>query len=237
VNVIPFGINNATPHTDITSEQARERLGIRQGERVLLFFGNIVPYKGLEYLVAAFQRLATARLDYRLVIAGRPRGAEGYWSGIERKIARDIEPGRVIQKIEFVPDAETEIYFKAADALVLPYTEIFQSGVLFLGYSFGLPVLAAEVGSMKEDIVEGETGFVFAKQDPEDLARAVEAYFSSDLYTTLSSRRRQIQDYANERHSWEKVSLITRGVYRKVLGREPLRDAFVEGDAPATEQR
>jgi len=231
VSVIPFGINNATPHTDITCEQARERLGAQSGARTLLFFGNIIPYKGLEYLVAAFERLAGARPDYQLIIAGRPRGAEEYWSGIQQKIARNIEPGRVIQKIEFVPDAETELYFKAADVLVLPYTEIFQSGVLFLGYSFGLPVIAADVGSMRDDIVEGETGFVFAKQDPADLARTIDAYFSSDLYKSLGARREEIRRYANERHSWEKVSLITRSVYRKVLGNRAWSEALVEGDA------
>ena len=67
---------------------------------------------------------------------------------------------------EFIPDEETEIYFKAADVLVLPYRHIYQSGVLFLGYSFGLPVLAADVGSLKDEIVEGKTGFVFRPEDP-----------------------------------------------------------------------
>ncbi len=237
VNVIPFGINNATPQTGITREQARERLGVQGGARALLFFGNIIPYKGLEYLVAAFELLAAARSDYQLIIAGRPRGAEEYWSGIQQKIARDIETGRVIQAIKFVPDSETELYFTAADVLVLPYTEIFQSGVLFLGYSFGLPVLAADVGSMRDDIVEGETGFVFAKQDPADLARAIDAYFSSDLYKSLGARRRDIRDYASERYSWEKVSAITGSVYRKLLGRRTWTDALVEGDARMTGQR
>jgi hypothetical protein len=74
---------------------------------------------------------------------------------------------------------------------------------------------------------------VFEKQDAVDLARAVDRYFSSDLYRSLSARRKVIQDYANERHSWEKVSLITRGVYRKVLGSPKRADALIEGDAPA----
>ena len=64
----------------------------------------------------------------------------------------------MILKIEYVPDAETEVYFKAADVLALPYTHIFQSGVLSLGYGFGLPVIAADVGSLKEEIIEGKTG-------------------------------------------------------------------------------
>jgi D-inositol-3-phosphate glycosyltransferase len=237
VSVIPFGINNAAPHTNLSGDEARHRLGIAAGERTLLFFGNIAPYKGLEYLVDAFERLAAARPDYRLIIAGRPRGEEAYWAGIQQMIARSVAHDRIIQKIEFVPDADTEQYFKAADALVLPYTEIFQSGVLFLGYSFGLPVIAADVGSMSEDIVAGETGFVFTKQDPADLASVIERYFEGDLYKSLSSRRRDIQDYANERHSWEKVTLITCSVYLKVLGGRSWSNALVEGDAPVAGQR
>lgn len=217
VSVIPFGINNAVPHTDLTPAEARRRLNISVDDKTLLFFGNIAPYKGLEFLVAAFPRLLAGDQRYRLIVAGRPRGSEAYWSALQGTMERDIDPQRIIQKIEFIPDEDTELYFKAADALVLPYTEIFQSGVLFLGYSFGLPVIAADVGSMKDDIVEGKTGFVFAKKDPVDLARVVEIYFASDLYHRLDQRRQEIRNYANERHSWDTVSRITRGVYQELL--------------------
>ena len=77
--------------------------------------------------------------------------------------------------------------------LVLPYRHIYQSGVLFLGHSFGLPVLAADVGSLKDDIVEGKTGFVFRPEDPDDLARVIEQYFASDLYADLNNRRKEIR--------------------------------------------
>src|SRR5437588_2639006 len=63
--VIPFGINQSVPDTDLTPAQAKQRLGISAGERAILFFGSIGPYKGLELLVAAFQRLVTADPDYR----------------------------------------------------------------------------------------------------------------------------------------------------------------------------
>jgi D-inositol-3-phosphate glycosyltransferase len=122
----------------------------------------------------------------------------------------------MILKIEYVPDAETEIYFKAADVLVLPYTRIFQSGVLFLGYSFGLPALAADVGSLKQEIIEGRTGFVFPAANPTELARTILSYFESDLYRQLNFRRREILDFANDRHSWGKVAAITTAVYSKL---------------------
>ena len=81
---------------------------------------------------------------------------------------------RIIRKIEYVPDEDTEIYFKAADVLILPYTHVFQSGVLFLAYSFGLPAIAADVGSLREEIIEGETGLVFKPRDSVDLARKID---------------------------------------------------------------
>ena len=96
---------------------------------------------------------------------------------------------------------------------MLPYRHIYQSGVLFLGHSFGLPVLAADVGSLKDDIVEGKTGFVFRPEDPVDLAKAIERYFASDLYANLDSRRQEIRDYATERHSWDVVGQMTMSVY------------------------
>lgn len=219
ITVIPFGINNAVPVTDLTPDDARLRLGIRKGDKTILFFGTIAPYKGLDYLIDAFQRLATRRHDYRLIIAGQPRrGSERYWHEIRDRINDGVGRDRIIQKIEYIPDEDTEVYFKAADVLTLPYTQIFQSGVLFLGYSFGLPVVAADVGSLREDIVEGRTGFVFTPKDPADLATAIETYFASEIFRGLSRRRKEIRDYANERHSWDTVGQITTHVYAKVLG-------------------
>src|ERR1700674_99640 len=205
VTVIPFGINNSVPNTRLTPPEPRRRLGIRDGEKTILFFGNIAPYKGLEYLIGAFRQIMARGEDYRLIIAGRPKNGENYWTTIREAIREDVEKGRVLLRADFVPDDETEVYFKAADVLVLPYRHIYQSGVLFLGYNFGLPVLAADVGSLKDEIVEGRTGFVFRPEDPADLAAAIEKYFTSDLYQDLSQRRQEIRDYAAERYSWNRV--------------------------------
>jgi len=101
--------------------------------------------------------------------------------------------------------------------VVIPYVEIFQSGVPFLSYSFGLPVIATDVGSLREDIIEGETGFLCRPKDSTDLARTISTYFASDLYRQLEARRKQIQAFANERYSWARVGEILDSVYRKVL--------------------
>jgi D-inositol-3-phosphate glycosyltransferase len=218
ITVIPFGINNAVPNTSLSRNEAKQRLGIQADKKAILFFGRIAPYKGLDYLIAAFQQVSTRHADYRLIIAGRPENdCRSYWRGIEERIQEDVRSERILLRAGHIPDEETELYFKAADVLVLPYRQIYQSGVLFLGYSFGLPILAADVGSLKDEIVEGESGFVFKSEDPDALAKTIERYFASDLFADLNSRRQAIRDFATKRHSWGVVGQMTMSVYANLL--------------------
>ena len=151
VSVIPFGINNTIPNTSLSSAEAKRQLGASGGDKALLFVGNIAPYKGLEYLISAFAELLNKDRSYRLIIVGKPKRSECYWKQIHQEIARSGIRDQVIEKIEYIPDEETELFFKAADVLILPYTRVFQSGVLFLAYSFGLPAIASDVGTLKEE--------------------------------------------------------------------------------------
>jgi glycosyltransferase involved in cell wall biosynthesis len=222
VSVIPFGINNSVADTSLSYKEAKERLGIRGNKKAILFFGRIRPYKGLEYLIAAFQKLAQQNSDFQLIIAGRiEQGCEQYWEGIQKEIQNYVATGQVIPRTEFIPDDETEVYFKAADVFVLPYKEIFQSGVLVLGYSFGLPVIVADVGSLKDDIIEGRTGFAFKPEDATDLARSISEYFASDLYRNLHHARREIKARATTQYSWDVVGQTTRNVYAELVGLSP----------------
>lgn len=225
VTVIPFGINNAVPHTELTRADARRRLGLGAVERTILFFGRVGPYKGLEYLVAAFQRLASRDPGYRLIIAGEPKdGAEAYTGEILNAIKTSSMGGQVITRLEYIPDQDTEMYFKAADVLALPYTDVFQSGVLFLAYSFGLPVVASDVGSFSAEVLEGETGFLCKPCDSDDLARALETYFDSDCFRSIERRREAIRARAMASNSWSTIGDITRRVYADLTGR-PYGDA------------
>lgn len=217
ITIIPFGINNAAPDTGLSRADAKARLGIADCKKNILFFGNITPYKGLEYLITAFQQVAQRRDDFRLLVAGRPTNCESYWNTLRQTINVDVQDGRILVRAEHIPDEDMELYFKAADVLVLPYTHVYQSGVLFTGYRFGIPVLAADVGSLREDIIEGKTGFVFKPKDPTDLALSIESYFRSDLFAALDNRRREIQEYAAKRNSWSIVGQITKDLYLKLL--------------------
>src|SRR3984885_7427495 len=220
VTVIRHPINDAFPDTDLTPSEAKRQLGLRDDEKAILFFGRIRPYKGIEHLLAAFHLLADRHSNYRLIIAGEPKkGSEEYRRQIEHAVKTEFAPDQIILKIQFIPDEEMELYLKAADVLVLPYKEIFQSGVLFLAYSFGLPVVATDVGSFREEIVEGRTGFLCQPGDPAELAKAIETYFASDLYKNLKVRRQELKDYAEANHSWNAVADLTRKAYAEMSGR------------------
>jgi glycosyltransferase involved in cell wall biosynthesis len=223
VTVIPFPINNASPDTELTSSEAKRCLGLKDDERAILFFGRVRPYKGMEYLLDAFRLLVgNKQAKYRLIIAGEPiKGCEAYQKEIEDSVRDNFEQGQVLLRIQFIPDDEVEVYFKAADVLVLPYKEIAQSGVLFLAYAFGLPVVATDVGSFREEVVEGSTGFLCEPGDSTEMAKAIGTYFASDLFENLDVRRQKIKDYANATHSWSAVAELTRSAYAKMLGRNP----------------
>jgi glycosyltransferase involved in cell wall biosynthesis len=218
VTVIPYGMNNAVPNSERTTAEARRLLGLRNEDKVVLYFGAIKPYKGLEYLVKAFDRIGPQDTDYKLLIAGeRKKGSEAYLGAIEQMIDSSRCRAQILQRIRFIPDDEVELYFKAADVIGLPYTEIFQSGILFLAYSFGLPVIATDVGSFRECVLEDKTGFVCKPHDAADLGRVIERYFGSDLYRRREQRRPEIRDYVMQRHSWRTVASMTHSVYASLL--------------------
>jgi glycosyltransferase involved in cell wall biosynthesis len=225
VSVIPHGINNLVPTTDLTPEEARQRLGVRPGDKTALFFGRIAPYKGLEYLISALTILARVDKHVRLIIAGTiKRGSASYWDRVQEAIADGGIREQVTQRIAFIPDEEVECYFKAADVAVIPYADISQSGILMTAHNFGLPVIATDVGALRDDVIDDRTGFLCPPRDPSALAQAIDRYFSSELYRHLPTRREEIRRFAYERHSWTTVAQITRSVYTRLpVGRPDRR--------------
>src|SRR6266516_760800 len=218
ISVVPHGVNSAIPESSLDRVAARKALNLRPDQRVLLVFGNIAPYKGIDLLVTALASLRKEGKRFTLMIAGRIKECQEHWDEICRLIDREGLMDDMILELKRIPDDCVELYFKAADVLALPYRYIFQSGVLFVAYRFGLPVIATDVGSLREDVIEGKTGFVCRAEDTADLARTIEAYFESDLFKGLEDRRREIRDYAYERYSWSKIGQLTWNVYTKAMG-------------------
>ena len=187
ITVIKFGINDTVPNTNLSSCEAKSKLKITKDDKILLFFGRIAPYKGLDILISALEILVKIDNTYKLIIAGpiKMKECSEYWKYIENAILSFDLKNNIIQSVYFIPDEDVEIYFKAADVLILPYKNIFQSGLIFLSYYFGLPIIASDIASFSEDIVIGETGYLFKTEDPTDLALKISNYYNGTMYKTI----------------------------------------------------
>ena len=152
---------------------ARERLGIGDEERVLLFFGFVRPYKGLRHLVEAMPRILERR-RVRLVVAGE------FWHDRQDYFDRIAELGiedAVTILDRYTPNEEVADLFATADLVVQPYETATQSAVTQIAFDMGRPVLVTEVGGLPETVRHGETGYVVAPSDPEAIAEAVGDFF------------------------------------------------------------
>ena len=180
-----------------TRESARAQLGL-EGD-VLLFFGYIRAYKGLDALLEAWPR-ARARRPMTLVVAGECYEDPRHY---ERLAAQAGTGVRLIQR--YIPDDEVEALFKACDAVVLPYKSATQSGVTHVAYALGKPVITTDVGGLSETVVPGETGLIVPPGDLDALAEAMVRFFEEHLGPRMAQGMAALQ----ARHSWETLAAET----------------------------
>ena len=171
IEIIPHGIYDHYKKRD--REEARAKIGIKE-EFVILFFGLLRPYKGVKYLIKAFESLPEEFIKKsRLLIVGET------WEDREvKELAKESSFSNKIEVVDrYVSDDEISLYFSASDFLVIPYTRASQSGVAHIGMAFGMPIIASEVGGLKESLGKYE-GTVFVKPgSAEDIAKALMSVF------------------------------------------------------------
>lgn len=185
-------------------KSARELLNIRTG-KVILFFGLIRPYKGLDKLILAFKELIAQKPDTTLLVAGECYEDEKKYTDL---IRNEGLQEKVIFINKFIPNEEIEPYFKAADVVCLPYNSGTQSGILMMAYGFRIPAVVTNVGGIGELVQPGKTGVVVENNEPQNLiagltevldnpggenyAANIEAHIGSTGYSKL-------QQFINER--------------------------------------
>jgi glycosyltransferase involved in cell wall biosynthesis len=133
---------------------AIEKLGLAADKKTLLFFGLIRDYKGLDLLIDAMTLLNDS---YQLLIAGESYGSfDKYQKQIDQSLARN----RIKIVNRYIGDEEVPLFFSATDCLVLPYKSATQSGVIPVAYHFEIPVVATDVGGLRETVEKAGTGIV-----------------------------------------------------------------------------
>jgi glycosyltransferase involved in cell wall biosynthesis len=173
VVVVEHGIDRLLPRTESSRRGMRARLALPEENRVILFFGNIVPYKGLDILLRAYD-LLTDQSHTTLLIAGRCKEPSlREWLRGETETREGA--GGVRWLDGYIPEEDVAPLFHAADLLVMPYRHIDQSGVVFMAMTTGLPVVASDVGALR-DYIPSECGAVIPPEDPTALALALDSW-------------------------------------------------------------
>jgi D-inositol-3-phosphate glycosyltransferase len=178
ISVINHGsYKSASDITEISKHCAREKLGLNDENDVILFFGFIKEYKGLDLLFEAFSYAAQENKNLVLIIAGAPETQKinnTYLNMVKSSPASE----RIIFHNRYIPENEFSTYFKSADVTILPYRNISHSGVLHLSYSFGTPVIVTDTGDLSYLVNKDKTGFTAQRNNPADLADKITAAFS-----------------------------------------------------------
>lgn len=176
-------------------------------ECAILFFGRILDYKGLEYLLQAVPKIKTEIEDIKIIIAGN-----GPMAKYEKYFSEDIDY-EIINK--YIPDENVASYFQRASVVVLPYTEGTQTGIIPIAYAFKKPVVVTNVGSIPEVVEDGVTGFIVPPKDSDALADAIVKILKDD------DLRRRMGENAyrkmKDELSWEKIAEKTIEIYKEAI--------------------
>jgi glycosyltransferase involved in cell wall biosynthesis len=171
---------------------ARKELGIDHQGGLLLFFGFIRHYKGLDLLLKAMADPRIKASKYKLVIAG-----EFYEDSIKytELIKFHQLEDQVILFNEFIPENKISYFFSAADVLVQPYRHATQSGVTPLSMHFELPMIVTDAGGLKEMVIDKVTGLVVQK-DPASIADGILEYFEKGKEFFMAALVQQKKSYS-----------------------------------------
>lgn len=199
-------------------EVARSSFGFGERDRVVLFFGLIREYKGIDTLIEACRLVRDSGLPtgqrLRVLIAGRV--FKDHWrEGGYEKLITDAKLGdEVSLHFAHVPMTDIARFFNAADVVAIPYKRGSQSGVLRLAYSFAKPAVATRVGSLSE-IPPGDLTRFVAPEDAPAFAEELRNLLSDPpLAEGLGQRARA---YADTELSWDRIAGTTRAVYESLV--------------------
>lgn len=201
IHSVPHGPLGATPTVGSAGSASYERAR-------LLFFGRIERYKGLGTLLDAVEILTERGVAHRLTIAGRG-------SDLDRHRGR-ISRNQNIQLIEgFVPADEVARLFSAAHLVVMPYDEASQSGVGAMALGAGRPVVASDVGAVRDLIRHDENGLLVPPGNPAALADAITTVISNEVLTARLCTGAKV--LADGVLSWASIARQTIDVYAQCI--------------------
>lgn len=171
----------------IETQKARQQLNISTEKKVILFFGFIRDYKGLDLLIDAMQNTPD---DYLLIIAGE---VYGNFDKYQKQIDENNLQNKIQLHVRYISDEEVPLFFSAANICVLPYKSATQSGITSIAYHYDLPIIATDVGGLKESVIHNKTGTVVNKPEANLIEKAIHNYFENNLGPGFTENIRELK--------------------------------------------
>jgi glycosyltransferase involved in cell wall biosynthesis len=180
----------------VSQETARTHLGLRTTDKIVLFFGFIRPYKGLDLLLEAMADERIKRQQIKLLIAGEYyQSAQPYLELIDRLKLND----RIISETHFIADADVRYYLCAADVVIQPYKHATQSGVTPLAYHFEKPMIVTRVGGLADGVPHEKAGLV-CNPDSRAIADAIVRFYEVGATSFVAGIKEQ-----KKKLSWSRL--------------------------------
>lgn len=206
VRVIPHGVFDYLTHQPDEQPLPPELAAV--DKPVILFFGVLRPYKGVDVLIEAFHEIEEAELW----VVGRP------WMAIEPLRVAAAKAGGTVRFVDrFVSEAELPAYFRRADVVALPYRSIDQSGVLYTALAFGNAIVASSVGGFRELGEEHGAVRLVPPGDPATLHEALAHLVGDPVARDAQAARAAAA--AGGPYSWDEAARLTLALYEELLDR------------------
>lgn len=182
--------------------------GVVHQEKIILFFGRIWEYKGLEYLIRAEPYITAQVPEARILIAGRGENFERYRAMMQT-------PEHFIIHNQFIPENERASYFRRASVVALPYVDASQTGIIPQASRYERPVVATTVGSLPELIDDRKTGLLVPPRDERALASAIVRLLKNSEIAHQMGRAARLK-YDRD-SAPEVIAPLTVDIYRKAI--------------------
>lgn len=170
----------------------RSKYNITREQKVLLFFGFIRKYKGLDLLLDALTNCDDSTI---VLIAGE---CYGEFSEYQKIINKNKISNRVICNVRYIPDSEVSDIFSVSDICVLPYRSATQSGIASIAKFYELPMVVTPVGELPNEVVVNKTGVVCKSSNPYDIAKGINKCLKElDIYSTHLKIEKDFHNWTN----------------------------------------
>lgn len=180
----------------VPKNEAKKFLNINEKEKLILFFGFIREYKGLDTLLNAMHYIKD-KLNIKLMICGE------FYENSKKYLTKinELNLSEVLYLFtDYIPNNEVKYYFSAADCVILPYKNATQSGIIQIAMNFKKPVIATDVGGLSEIVINEKTGYIVEKENPIQLAEAILKFYNENKEEYFVKNIEQ----ELEKYSWKK---------------------------------